>query len=181
MRAGLLAAIVVVTVAFAIPAHGQAPPQPGPEHEILKMEAGTWDAAIDMAAPDGTTAQSKGVQVDTLGCGGLCLISEFKGELMPGMMFEGHGVTTFDRTKKKYVGSWTDSMSTGLSVSEGTYDAATKTMTSWMEGPDMTGTVVKMKSVGTYPDADHKTMTMFMPRPDGKDVQGMKISYTRRK
>ncbi len=26
-------------------------PQPGPAHELLKMEAGTWDAVIKMSAP----------------------------------------------------------------------------------------------------------------------------------
>ena len=55
--------------------------------------------------------------------------------MMPGTTFEGRGVTAWDGAKKKYVGAWTDSMSPGMGVSEGTYDAATKTLTSFMEGP----------------------------------------------
>ena len=61
----------------------------------------------------------------------------------PPTAFEGHGTETYDKGKKKYVGSWTDSMSTGLSTSEGTYDATSKTMTGWMVGPDMDGQCVE--------------------------------------
>jgi hypothetical protein len=174
------AAAVFVSLS-ATAARAQMPPPPGPEHQILSAEAGTWDAVVEMAAPDGTTMRSTGIEEDTLACGGRCLVSAFKGELMPGMTFEGRGVTTWDGAKKKYVGAWTDSMSSGMLVSDGTYDPSTRTMTSSMEGPDMNGTVVKTKSTVQYTDADHKVMTMFMTGPDGKDVQGLKISYTRRK
>jgi Protein of unknown function (DUF1579) len=173
---------VLVTVAFlsASPTLAQAPPQPGPEHELLKAEAGTWDASLEMAMPDGTTMTAKGVQVDTVGCNGLCLITDFKADMM-GMPFEGHGVSTWDPVKKKYVGSWADAMTPGMATTEGTYDPATKTMTMWMEALDPSGNVGKMRSENAYPDADHKTMTMFMKGPDGKEAQGMKISYVRRK
>jgi hypothetical protein len=100
---------------------------------------------------------------------------------MPGQTFEGHGVAAYDPAKKKYVGSWTDSMSTGLSVSEATYDAAAKTSTGWMEGPDMTGNVMKMRSTVEYPDTDHRVFTMYSTGPDGKETPGMRITYTRRK
>jgi hypothetical protein len=155
-------------------------PKPGPEHDLFKMDEGTWDAVVELTPPGAPPMTSKGTQVDTVACGGLCLVTEFKGEMMPGMAFEGHGLTTYDRNKKKYVGSWTDSMSTGLSVSEMTYDPATRKGTAWMEGPDMTGTVVKSKSVSEYPDADHKVMTMYMTGPDGTEAPTLRISYTRR-
>jgi hypothetical protein len=157
-------------------------PKPGPEHQMFTMDAGTWDAVVEMTPPGGAPAMtSKGTQIDTVGCGGLCLITDFTGEFMPGMAFHGHGLTTYDSAKKKYVGSWTDSMSMGLAVSESTYDPATKSLTGWMEGPDITGAVQKSKSTSTYTDADHRSMTMFMTGPDGKETQMMKISYTRRK
>jgi hypothetical protein len=171
------AGLLVSAVAFA-----QMPPmpKPGPEHEVLSRDAGTWDAVVEFAMPGAPAMTSKGTEVDTVGCGGLCLITDFNGEMM-GAPFKGHGLTTYDPNKKKYVGSWSDSMASGLQVSEATYDAATKSTTSWMEGPDPTGATVKTKSVSTTVDADHRTMTMFMTGPDGKDVQTMKISYTRRK
>jgi hypothetical protein len=175
-----IAAALIITAGPGT-AWAQAPPPPGPEHQLLSSEAGTWDAVVEMTAPDGNSMRSTGMEEDTLSCGGRCLVSAFKGDLMPGATFEGRGVTTWDGAKKKYVGAWTDSMSSGMSVSEGTYDASTKTMTSTMEGPDMSGAVVKSRSTVQYTDTDHKVMTMFMVGPDGKEAQGVKISYTRRK
>jgi hypothetical protein len=164
-------------------AQGMPPmPKPGPEHEVLKMDVGTWDASVEVpTAPGAPPMTSKGVEVDTLGCGGLCLITDFKGELMPGVTFQGHGLTTWDSMKKKYAGSWTDSMSTGLAITEGTYDAAAKKATGSMVGPNMTGEVVKSRTVTEHKDADSRVMTGYAPGPDGKEMQVIRITYTRRK
>jgi hypothetical protein len=156
-------------------------PKPGPEHKVFQDDVGTWDAAIEMFFAPGTPMTSKGIETNAVGCGGLCLITDFKGELFPGQPFQGHGTTVWDPGKRKYVGSWTDSLSTGLSVGESTYDAASKTMTGWMEGPDMTGKVTKAKSVVQRKDADTRVFSMYQAGPDGKEALGMKITYTRRK
>lgn len=178
----LLVGMGVVAVLPAAAQEMPGPPMPGPEHKVLQMDAGTWDAVVEMSGgPGGAPVSSKGVETNTVGCGGLCLITEFEGEFMPGTPFQGHGLGTYDPAKKKYVGSWTDSMSQGLMVSEGTYDPATKTFTGSMEGPDMNGNVVKSRTVSRYVDEDHRTMTMFSTTPDGKEVETMKITYTRRK
>jgi uncharacterized protein DUF1579 len=171
--------VAVVVALFAAP-QAPTPPKPGPEHKLLTQDAGTWDAVVETAEPGKPPTKSKGVEVNTVGCGGLCLITSFKGD-MGGMTFEGSGVTTWDPKKKKYVGSWTDSMSTGLSIGETTYDAAKKTFTGWMEGPDMTGNVMKARSVTEMPSASTRVFTLFGPGPDGKEMQMMKITYTRRK
>jgi hypothetical protein len=188
-----LAAIVVVGLILGMPApaegsdqaqqpgasHAMPPlPKPGPEHAIFKEDEGTWDAVVEMfAAPGAPPMTSKGVETNTVGCGGLCLISDFKGEMMPGTSFHGHGTSTWDPAKKKYVGSWTDSMSQGLAISEGTWDAGTRTMTAWMEGPDMTGTIVKMKAVVEYKSGS-RVFTMY----DAAGKQpAMRITYTRKK
>jgi len=158
-------------------------PKPGPEHAILAKDAGTWDAVIEMGGIGGAPPMtSKGVEVGTVGCGGLCLVVEFNAELMPGMPFAGRGLTIYDGKKKKYVGSWSDSMSGTLQISESTYDPAAKSITGWMEGTDPgSGAIVKTRAVTAYPDDDHRVMTMFVNGPDGKEMQTMKISYTRRK
>lgn len=158
----------------------QEMPKPGPEHEVLEMDAGTWDATVEMfAAPGAPPMVSKGTETNTMGCGGLCLISDFKGDF-GGMPFHGHGTSTWDRAKKKYVGTWTDSMSSGLALSEGTYDPASKKATAWMEGPDATGKVTRSKAVVEYKDANTRIMSMFTTGPDGKEVPSMRISYTRK-
>ena len=180
-RLTMLAAALGVSLAATAGAQEMPMPTPGPEHAVLKMDEGTWDAVVELTPPGAPAMTSKGVETNMMGCGGLCLIANFKGEFMPGVAFEGHGTTVYDAFAKKYVGSWTDSMSTGLSSSAGTYDAATRTVTAVMESRDMTGTMVKSRTVVQYPDADHRVMTMFTALPGGQEAQMMKISYTRRK
>jgi len=163
---------------------GAAPPmpKPGPEHALFKMDVGTWDAVVEIAAAPGAPAvTSKGVEVVTLGCGGLCQITDFKGEMMPGTAFHGHGTAAWDVTKKKYVANWTDSMSQGISIGESSWDPAAKKLTGTMEGPDMTGQIMKARSVVEYTADGKRVFTMYAPGPDGKEMQLMRITYTRRK
>lgn len=155
-------------------------PKPGPEHALFKDMEGTWDARVESFMGPGDPAVSTGVEKNRVGCGGLCLISDFEGAFMD-TTFEGHGTETWDPQKKKYVGSWTDSMSTGLAVSESSYDPATKTMTGWMEGPDMAGNITKSKTTSTIKDADTRVMEMHSVGADGSETLGLRITYTRKR
>jgi hypothetical protein len=178
-RLSMLAGACLLPVLAA----AQAPPMPtpGPEHAVLKEDVGTWDAAVEMMMPGAPTAPpSKGVEVSTLGCNSLCLITDFKGEMM-GAPFQGHGVSTWDGAKKKYVGSWSDSMAPGLATTEATWDAATKTMNGTMDAPDGQGGTVKMRSTVQYTADGKRVFSMFMASPDGKEMPTMRITYTRRK
>ena len=182
-RAGFLLApgLLLVPLVAAVSAVAQGPPMPtpGPAHEVLKAEVGTWDATVEIFGVPGDAPKSKGVEIATLGCGGLCLITDFKGEMMPGVAFHGHGTTAYDSAKQKYVGSWTDSLSSGLLVTEATWDPATSTMNATMDGPDMTGRIVKMRTTTVHKEGT-RVFTMFEPGPDGKEAMSMRITYTRR-
>jgi len=180
-RAVLAVLFAAVVVAAPVLAQGPPLPKPGPEQALFKQDEGTWDATVEsFMAPGAPPMTSKGVETNAVACGGLCLVTEFKAEFA-GMPFDGHGTTAYDSVKKKYVGSWTDSMSTGLLVGESTYDPAKKTVTGYMEGPDMTGKVSKSKSVVEYKADGSRVFTMYMTGPDGKEVTGMRITYTKRK
>ena len=168
---------------IALFASQQAPmtPKPGAEHKLLTADAGTWDAVVEFhAEPGKPPMKSKGVEVNTIGCGGLCLITSFKGD-MAGAPFAGAGVTTYDPKKQKYIGSWTDSMSAGLSIGESTYDAKTKKWSGVMEGPDLSGNIMKARSVTEVTAAGTRVFSLYGPGPDGKEAVMMKITYTRRK
>jgi hypothetical protein len=155
-------------------------PKPGHDQEVLKAQVGTWDATIESwMQPGAPPMTSTGVETNTL-LAGLWLITDFKGEFF-GTPFLGHGILGFDAGKKKYVSTWVDSMSPGPSVGEATYDEAAKTMTGWMEGPDMTGRVSRMNNVSEQKDPDTRVFTMYMTGPDGKQTPGMRITYRRRK
>jgi len=174
-----LAALSVSVLSLPALALAQMPPMPtpGPEHAMLKKDVGTWDATVEtFMAPGTPPSVSKGTDTVTM-LGGFWQLSEFKSEMM-GQPFEGRGATGFDPAKKKYVGTWVDSMTPGYYTVEGAYDAATKTMTATMEGPDPTGAVTKTKETTVWPDPDTRVFTMYAP--DGKTVS-MRITYKRRK
>lgn len=173
--------VLALTPGAAVAQQMPPMPTPGPAHEALKADVGTWNATVEMVPAPGVPAMtSTGVETNTMGCGGLCLVTDFKGTIMPGVSFEGHGVMAYDPAKKKYVGSWTDSMSTGLATSEAIWDPAKKAFTGWMEGPDMTGTVVKTRTVTEHKDGGTRVMTVYGPGPDGKEFQMMQIVYTKK-
>lgn len=179
--------VVVVGAYLLVPslalAQGGPPPmpKPGPEHKLLHEDAGVWDATVEVfPAPGAPAMTSKGVETNTIGCGGLCLITDFKGEMGPGLPFVGHGVATWDTAKKKYVGSWTDSMSGGLAIGESTYDAETRTVSGSMTGPDASGAMMKMRSVVEYKGGT-RVFSLYAPGPDGKETVTMRITYMKRK
>ena len=185
-----LAAALVLAVSPSVRAQqatgkSEAPPmpamvQPGPEHAVLQHDEGTWDATVEMTmAPGAPPAVSKGVETVRM-AGGLFQITDFQSEMM-GQPFRGHGVTIWDAAKKKYASTWIDNMSSGFTHGEATYDAGAKTMSGTMEGPDMTGKIMSVRAVTSWPDRDSRVFTMYMKGPDGKEAPGMTITYKRRK
>ena len=185
-RARNVACVALLVLVSAVSGLGQSEaqgppmPKPGAEYDLFKMDVGTWDAVVEfIPAPGAAAVTSKGVEVNTLGCGGLCLITDFKGEAM-GMPFHGHGISVWDAAKKKYNGSWTDSMSTGLAVAEYAYDPSATKIEGWMDAPDMSGKVTRARMVVEY-KGDTRIQTAYSTGPDGKEVQTMRITYTRRK
>lgn len=175
-----VAAAGLVALTNLSPARAQEMPKPGPEHAILLSDVGTWDATAEAwMAPNAPPSISKGVSEIRL-LGGFWLLEDFKSEFM-GQPFEGRGTTGYDADKKKYVGTWVDSMSPGLNTSESTWDAKTKTMSGYNEGPGPDGKPTKTRGVTQWQDADTKVFSMYAPMPDGKDSLMMRITYKRRK
>jgi hypothetical protein len=110
------------------------------------------------------------------------LVSEFKGDL-GGIPFSGHGQVGYDPYKKKYVGTWIDSMNPTIFVMEGEYDAASKTMTMTGTSRDpQSGQEVKTKNVTHYKDDGTRVFEMHMPTSNGSGEwwKMMEIRYKRR-
>jgi len=150
-------------------------PKPGPEHELLKELAGTWDCVVK---PEGAP-ESKGTSVSQMLLGGLWLSTDFKGEFA-GAPFEGKGLDTYDLDKKQYRSIWVDSFGTSPVLLLGDYDKATKTLTMTGTGPGMAGPDTKYKSVTIHPDKNHQTFKMYVVDGD-KETLMMTIEYTRKK
>lgn len=149
----------------------------GPEHAVLKAMVGEWDASIDMMGENYT-----GKYTCRLAMNDLWLLEDYEGDMM-GQTFVGHGVTGYDPAKGKYVGIWIDSMTASLEPAAGTWDAEKRELTMLQKGPDpMTGELVTMKQV-TRVAEDGRSMSfhMFMPGPDGSEMETLTIHYTRAK
>ena len=77
----------------------------GPAHGRLKAMAGNFDTTTRVRMKPGAPPQeSKGKSEHKLVFDGRFLQQEFKGSMM-GQPFTGIGVTGYDNTRKKYVGS----------------------------------------------------------------------------
>lgn len=155
---------------------------PGPAHKVLEPMIGTWKAEVKHWMEPGAQAEaSTGTSTTKWILQDHYLETTFAGDMM-GMPFEGRGVCGYDNAKKKYFSTWIDSMSTACMVSEGSFDPATKSLSYSGQAPDcMTGKIVTMRSVTKMTDADHMTMEMYSPGPDGKEYKAMEIAYTRSK
>jgi len=173
--------VLAVTMALGLLLAGAGrltaqPPEvkPTTEHEMLKASEGTWDASVKSMG-----TESKGTVNFKMALGGLWLLEDFKGDL-GGFTFEGHGATSYDPMKKKYVNVWIDSMVTSPMVSEGTYDKSTKTLTMTGDMPTPDGKSMKVAMKTVFNDANTKTFTLSGAGPDGKDMEMVQITYKRR-
>jgi hypothetical protein len=161
------------------------PPKPTAEHKILAADEGTWDAAIKSYTngPDSEPMVAKGVEVNTVLPGGLWVSSTFQADF-GGMTFEGRGQFGYDPNKKKYVGSWIDSMSPALTVLEGSYDAKTKTLTYKGDGVcPIDGSKVAQRMVTTTKADGTREFVLYVTgtQTGGKEAKVMHIDYTKRK
>ena len=149
-------------------------PKPGPEHEQLKKAEGKWNAVLTMEGQEPT----KGVSEMKMVLNGFWLEDRFTCEFGD-TKFEGRGMTGYDPIKGKYVGTWTDSMAPFLMVSEGTFDAKTRTLTMVGDSYDQMGAKVKVRMVTMHKDADNVDWEMYHTGADGKEVKVMSIHYSR--
>jgi len=177
-----LAILLPVAVVAGISGIAATPPlKLVAEHAALARDEGTWEATVEIqTGPPGSKPESsKGVEIDRLCCGGLWLVKEYKSDPSK-PPFEGHGIIGYDPARKRYVAVWVDSDLTTPMISEGTYDATSRTMT--MRGSmSANGKELRWRDVEVWKDDDTRQSTTYRPGPDGKESPSMSITYTRQK
>ena len=163
--------------------------KPGENHKLLEEGVGSWTYTVKMwMSPDAPPMESTGSSVGRSVMGGRYLITDHTGKMqMPGadgkpkeMTFKGHGMEGYDNVKKKFFGTWMDNMGTGMLMSEGDYDPATKTFTYTGEIEMMPGMKQKIREVVKLTDKDHMMFEWYEDR-GGQEMKTMQIDYTRKK
>jgi hypothetical protein len=154
---------------------------PGEMHKKLDAFAGTWDTKVTMwMMPGAPPSTSTGTSKNSWIFGGRYLEQRFEGSFME-QKFSGVGYTGYDNVTKKWWGTWMDSMSTGIMVSEGKMEGDNAWAFEARSADPMTGQMMDVKEKITIKDKDHHTMEMWMPGPDGKLFLCMQIDYARAK
>ncbi len=163
--------------------------QPGAQHKLLAELVGTWDYATKMwMAPGAPPMQSKGTAVREAAMGGRYFIAHTSSSMeMPGadgkmqsFEFKGMSIDGYDNVKQKFISTWIDNMGTGILVSEGTYEPASKTFTYHGTMEAVPGMKTEVRETVKVVDADHHTFSFYEMR-GGKEALVMEISYARRK
>lgn len=155
---------------------------PGEQHALLAKDNGVWEEDMTFWEHAGAepskmtmTAESKMIM------GGKYQEMTHKGTLY-GMPFEGRSTFGYNNAEGKFISTWIDNMSTGISVMKGNYDAPTKTYTMVGEVIDpVTKKPKTSKEVLTIVDDNTQKMEMYDIGYDGKEFKNMEITMTRKK
>ena len=154
---------------------------PSKAHEMLAKDSGTWDAELTFWSPDNPQEMKSTATVTyKMIMGGKYQEGTYSGDMF-GMPFEGKGTGAFDNATEEFVSTWIDNMGTGMMVTRGKYDEATKTSTLHGEMVEpVTKKAKKVKEVITYIDDNNQKMEMFDVSEDGKEFKSMQVVSKRK-
>ena len=157
-------------------------PPPGPEYDLLKKDVGKWDCVIKTwEQPGAKPSATKGSETGYMFDGGYWLMTSFEGKMM-GLDFKGHGTYGYDAKKKKYVGTWIDSLGPYMMHVEGEYDKETETLNMVGDSPGPDGETMFTYTMSTCYKDNNRVMTMYMqPKGSGEDqkMKFFEITYSK--
>lgn len=152
---------------------------PGPQHQELAASVGKYSIkSKSWHEPGGPAMEDSGTATRSMALDGRVLVEDVDCTMM-GAPMTGHGMTGYDNVSGKYWSTWTDSMSTGIMVSQGTCDAkhnCTFTGT-WNDAVKKGPMKARMTSRWTSPTTE--VWEMHGPGKDGKEFKMMEITYTK--
>jgi hypothetical protein len=175
---------VILLMAFTGPLAAQGPefPPPPKESEWLQHFVGEWETDAEaMMGPGQPPMKCKGT-AKARSLGGYWIVSENTAEML-GTKVNAVFTVGYDPAKKKYVGTWIDSMTNHMWKYEGSLDDAKKMLTLDAEGPSFTDPkkTAKFKDAYEVKSKDHLVLTGSMQGDDGKWVTFMTANYKRKK
>ncbi len=171
----LLIAISISTL-LSSAANAQQPEFPGPEkeHRWLHKFVGEWTTNSKASTgPDQPPMECSGT-IESRMIGEFWVVNEMQGTPQ-GIPMRGLQTIGYDATKKKYVGTWVDSMMNHLWIYEGTVDESGNKLTLEADGPNFMGDgeVAKFRDAYEFKSPDHIIVSSSMLGSDGKWVTFM--------
>ncbi len=153
---------------------------PGPEHDILASEDGTWDEEIFFYAQPGAAPQkAHAVCVNEMILGGRFQRSTHVGNIM-GMPLEGECISGYDDGRKIFFSTWIDNMGTDMMYSEGQYDTEKKRIEYIGKCTDpASGKIMGCKQYLIFRDANNMTIERYIAS-QGQEFMSMEIRFTRK-
>ncbi len=153
----------------------------GPGHEFLALMEGSFEATNRMwMDPAGEPMVSQGKAEHRMIMDGRYLKMTYEGDMM-GMPFTGEGVFAYDNNRRAFRGTWIDSMSVGIAVSQGNMsrDGTSLNMVVEMDEP-ITGEMAK-SFLQKWKLVDNDTIVLEMWEIlYGDPFKVMEIEYTRK-
>jgi hypothetical protein len=184
MRAIIFVGWLPWALAASMAAAQEAPefPQPQAEHEWLKQFVGEWETTAEASMGPGQPPMTCQGTMSSRMLGGFWMISESKIEVT-GSPMTGVLTVGYDPQKKKYVGTWIDSMMNHLWRYEGALDETGKKLTLEAEGPNFmqAGKTARFRDAYEFKSADHIVTTASMEDEDGKWITFMTGEARRKK
>ena len=157
-------------------------PKPQKEHQWLQQLVGEWNVESEANfGPDQPSFKCSGTE-SVRSLGGFWTVGEGKANMM-GMQVNSVMTLGYDPQKKKYVGTWVDSVQSHMWHYTGTLDESGKVLTLEAEGPNMLapGEMAKYRDVIEIKSKDEKILRSSMQNADGEWVNFMTATYTRKK
>ena len=154
---------------------------PEKEHEWLAQLAGEFTTDAEAVfSPELPPFKCSGTATART-VGGFWIVNEHKSEPM-GVPMLGIMTVGYDPAKKKFVGTWVDSMTSHMWKYEGSLDKTGKILTLEAEGPSMTdpSKMGKYRDVIEVKSDDHRVLTSAMQGADGKWTTFMTMNYRRK-
>jgi hypothetical protein len=149
-------------------------PGPEKEHQWLEKFVGQWaTTSKGSMGPDSPPMECNGT-IESRMIGEYWVVNEMQ-STPQGIPMQGLQTIGYDPAKKKYVGTWVDSMVNHLWLYEGTVDESGKKLTLEAEGPNLLadGKLTRFRDAYEFKTPDHILVTSSMLGEDGQWITFM--------
>jgi hypothetical protein len=145
------------------------------EVAVLDAFVGEWDVEVTVRpGPDVPPVNQTGDSHSRL-LGGKWLVMDYRTR----SGFEGHGVYGWDPQQQRYTGAWVDNMMVSIARSEGTWDAATRTL-DLATAATVEGRTIRYRETRQILGDGSHLYRNLMPMPDGTELEVVRAVYRRR-